>query len=215
MSDLNVNSKMFVDDPMVHSAKLFVEGLKNNKNGDFENALPLFERYQKHHPEDPKVYFEMAYCKHLYGQNDEALKLVDRAISLDPEFGEAVGLKGYIMVMNKKYNGALNYLHIGNSLVPKTEFILDGLYIANANIGNYKSAVMYLEQLIEIKPLFLNYRYSQALLYQDLGQLDKAITIMEKVVAQIPDETTFTEYLDDLKQAQGENVGPFHLGMNN
>ena len=214
MSDLNVYSKMYVDDPMVYSNRLFEEGLSFTEKCEYENALSVFEQYRRYHPGDPKVYFEMARCMLILERNDEVLKLIDRAIILDPEYGEAIGLKGYYLRFEESKD-VLIYFHFGNSLAPKTDFIIEGLYLSYVELGNYKSAVMYLEQLIEIKPEYLNYQYNLAMLYQDLGQLDKAMIVMAKVVSQMPDETTFTEYLDELKQERGKNTDNSYMGMNN
>ncbi len=212
---IKASNKLYIDDPTVLSASIFAQGIKLKKDSDYENALPVFEQYRMYHPEDPSVYFELAECNFVLDNIDEASTLIDRAISLNPEYGEAIGFKGYILANNKEYQDALYFLHVGNTLAPNTDYILYSLFCVYGEIGLRKSAMTCLQQLIAIDPFEMAYQYDQAMLYQSLGQLDNAIEVMQRVVSQCPDEMEYTEYLNDLKQTQGENVGCFYVGMNN
>ena len=212
---VKASNKLYIDDPTVLSSSIFAQGLKLKKDSDYENALPVFEQYRMYHPEDPSVYFELAECNFVLDNIDEASTLIDRAISLNPEYGEAIGFKGYILANNKEYQAALYFLHVGNTLAPNTDYILYSLFCVYGEIGLRKSAMTCLQQLIAIDPFEMAYQYDQAMLYQSLGQLNNAIEVMQRVVSQCPDEMEYTEYLNDLKQTQGENVGCFYVGMNN
>jgi tetratricopeptide (TPR) repeat protein len=212
---VKASNNLNIDDPTVLSASIFAQGLKLKKDSDYENALLAFEQYRMYHPEDPSVYFELADCNFALDINDKAMTLVDHAISLDPEYGEAIGLKGCLLTMNKEFQTALYFLHIGNTLAPNTENILCGLYLVYTEFGMLKSAMTCLQQLIAVNPFEVSYLHNQAVLYECFGQLDKAIGAMQIVVSQCPDEMQYTEYLYDLEQRQGEKVSSFYVGMNN
>ena len=208
-------SVMYSDSLMVSSEGFFNDGLNYKKKGEYLNALTAFQQYRKFHPEDPKVYYEMGYCHFVLENPADALPLIDRALELNYEYGEAFGLKGCILVENKEYQNAMYFLHVGNTLSPRTDFILFALHEAYTAMGMFRSALTCIRQLMEIEPLEIIYHYYHGVVLNCLGLLNSAIESIEKVVEHYPEEKSFFTYLLDLKQLQGEQPKHCYTGMNN
>ena len=215
MSDLNVNDKMFVDDPMVHSTRLLNDGLALTDKDEYENALPLFERYLKYHPQDPKAYYELACCNYSLQKYDTALELVDRAIAIDQEYGEAYRLKGFILIENRECGNAIPFLEYSNAIIPDDELTLYGLLRAYFLSRLFKSALVCVNKLLDKKPKQKELHVYEAGIYGKLGQIDKAILIAEELVKVDPADERHAEQLDLYKCMKEEQVLNRYPGMNN
>lgn len=215
MSDLKKSDERFVDDPMVHSEKLFKEGCALQNSDEYEKALSVLEQYRKYHPEDPKVYFEIACCHYCLENYDLVLDLVNRAISINFEYGEAYALKAYIFLEKKDYGNAIPILQYCNVVLPNDEVTLFGLLQAYAEVGLIASAMVCAKQLLVLKPLEIQYQVYEAGLYYRQGQYDTAIELLEKVIANNPEEMQHIEMLNEIKGMKMENGNCRYPGMNN
>ncbi len=206
---------MFVDDPMVHSTQLFNEGLALAEKDEYENALSVFGQYRKFHPEDPKVYYHLADCHYSLQKYDHALELVDRAIAMDEEYGEAFRLKGFILIENREYNIAIPFLEYSNAVLPDDELTLSGLLRAYFLSRLFKSALVCVNKLLDKKPKQKELRVYEAGIYEMLGQIDKAISIAEELVKVDPVDERHAEQLDLYKCMKEEQDLNRYPGMNN
>ncbi len=215
MSDLKKSDEIFVDDPMVHSEKMFKEGCLLENNAEYEKALSIFDQYRMFHPEDPKAYYELACCHYALQNYDQALESVNRAININYEYGEAVGLRGLIYLEKHEYEKSLPNLQFCNVVMPNEDMIIFGLLQAYIELGFIASALICAKQLLVIKPLEIRYQVYEAVLYQRLGQYDTAISILEKVIENNPEEIQNLEMLNEIKGMKMENDTCRYPGMNN
>ncbi|MCX6137531.1 MAG: tetratricopeptide repeat protein [Ignavibacteriales bacterium] len=215
MCELFENVDMFVDDPMVYSETLFAEGLSLEETEEHEKAIPLFEEYSRFHPEDPKGYYEHARCNFNLKRYDIALDLVNRAILLDPEYGDAYGLRGLIFIEKHEYGKARGSLEYANAIVPCNKTILVGLLRAFHLCGFYDSSMIIVKQLHAICPTDLVLRTHEACLCGLLGQYDKAIPLIEELIAEYPTEQEYREFMTKIQQWKKEDEGCRYPGMKN
>lgn len=215
MPDFNVNSKMFVDDPMVHSTTLFNDGLALAEKDEYEKALSVFEQYRKYHPEDPKTYYELACCNYSLQKYDSALELVDKAIAKNEEYGEACRLKGFILIENREYGNAIPFFEYSNAIMPDDELTLTGLLRAYFLSRLFKSALVCVNKILDKRPNQKELRVYEAGIYARLGQFEKAISIAEELVIADPGDERHAEQLDLYKCMKEEQDLNRYPGMNN
>ena len=63
---------------------LIQNGVKNLRNGDFENALSFFEQALLLKPEDPDLWNQKGVALRSLGRYDEASECYNKSLQLDP-----------------------------------------------------------------------------------------------------------------------------------
>jgi tetratricopeptide (TPR) repeat protein len=215
MSDLFKNAKMLVDDPMVHSNQLFNDAFELVENGEFDKALSIFEQYRMYHPEEPKVYYELAFCLYALQQYEIALEVVDRALLIRSDYGVAYQLKGLLQVKKGDFTSAIRNLERSNVQIPNDENIIYGLFQAYFMSDLFESALVCINQLRLINPLDNNYMACEAAVYERLGQNEKAISLMERIIEINPNELEYINVLNHFKEQNINNGNNSYPGMNN
>jgi len=214
-STISKKVEMFIDDPMVQSGKIFEDAVGFEEAEDYEKALSAFEQYRMYHPEDPRAYYEIASC-YCYLENfDLGLDMVERALSMNNEYGEANMLRGAIFIKKNDYVNAIPDLQHANVLLPENDAVLSWLLMAYTKVDLLASAMICVKRLLAKHPSNEGYLLAEARLYEWLLQSDKAITLMEKVVANNPGDIQNITLLNDMKKRNAPNEGCRYLGMNN
>jgi tetratricopeptide (TPR) repeat protein len=215
MSDLFKNAKMFVDDPMVHSNQMFNDALELVESGAYEKALSIFEQYRMYHPEDPEVYYQLANCHYFMENYDLGLELINRSLFYGGEYGEPYRLRGLLLIQKGDYANAIRNLEYCNVQIPNDEDTIFGLLQSYLEINALECALRCIRQILVINPLSENHKIYEAIIYGRLGQYDKAILIMEKLIANNPNEMGNIELLDLYKENKSKYEGCRYPGMNN
>lgn len=71
-------------------------GIQLRKNRMFSQAIKYYARASKFSEKDENLYFNMARTYLEYGRKSMAMKFVDKALSINPSFDEAVNFKAYL-----------------------------------------------------------------------------------------------------------------------
>ena len=69
---------------MTELEALIQNGIKNLKNGNFENALSFFEQALLLKPDDPDLWNQKGVTLRSLGRYDEASECYNRSLQLDP-----------------------------------------------------------------------------------------------------------------------------------
>jgi len=70
--------------------------------GEYGKAATAYEQSLALNPKDPGVQTDLATCLHYLGQHDKALELIDRVLSENANFEQALFNKGVILLEGKK-----------------------------------------------------------------------------------------------------------------
>lgn len=209
------NAKMFVDDPMVYSAQLFCDGLELVANKEYEKALAIFEQYRMYHPEDPTVYYQLANCHYFMENFDLGLELINRSLFYGGEYAEPYRLRGLLLIQKGDYANAIRNLEYSNVQIPNDENIIYGLLQSYVEINALECALRCIRQILVINPMSENHKIYEAIIYGRLGQYDKAISIVEKLISKYSDVMDYIELLNSYKENKSKNEGCRYPGMNN
>ena len=69
---------------MTELEALIQNGIKNLKNGNFENALSFFEQALLLKPDDPDLWNQKGIALRSLGRYDEASECYNKSLQLDP-----------------------------------------------------------------------------------------------------------------------------------
>ncbi len=139
-------------------------------------------------PEKATAYAELALCLNDWGSRErEALRAIDRAIFLEPLNARYLGLKGWILVCQRKYQSALQVANRGVEMDPVCITALNAQANAYTKMGQWKQA-----EAASRRILALNVHDAPALnlLAQSLrfqGRGKESREVVGRILALLPD----------------------------
>ena len=134
--------------------------------------------------DDSRVFFE-ANKQKLLGNYDEAAKLFQQCIEIDPHDAASVYELAKIKLIQKQIPEAMNLAEKASNLDPSNEYYL--VYYANLlqSAKKYDDAAKIFRQLIGLDPMNLDYYNNLAVVYLYAGKPDDAIKIYDDLEARI------------------------------
>ena len=76
----------------------------------FAAAVPHLEYLRQHQPDNLQVPVRLGACRAFLGQQEEAVRLLDDALSRQPDFAPALAERGKIALAREEYAAAVNWL---------------------------------------------------------------------------------------------------------
>lgn len=141
---------------------LFLYASNLDKINKWEDAKSIFLKLLKKNPEDT---YTLNYISYRLSLRDEelgyALKLIEKALTLDPENGYFLDTIGWVEFKRKNYKNAVFYLEKATAIIPNSAEILDHLGDCYFKLDRKKEAI---------------YQWKRALQYEDDKILIKKIT---------------------------------------
>jgi len=132
---------------------LFLYASNLDKLNKWEDAKNLFLKLLKKNPEDT---YTLNYISYRLSLRDEelgyALKLIKKALTLDPENGYFLDTIGWVEFKRKNLKNAVFYLEKASSILPNSAEILDHLGDCYFKLGRKREAI---------------YQWKRALKYED------------------------------------------------
>ena len=141
---------------------LFLYASNLDKLNKWEDAKNLFLKLLKKNPEDT---YSLNYISYRLSLRDEelgyALKLIKKALTLDPENGYFLDTIGWVEFKRKNFKNSVFYLEKATSILPNSAEVLDHLGDCYFKLGRKKEAI---------------YQWKRALKYEDDNIIIKRIS---------------------------------------
>jgi tetratricopeptide (TPR) repeat protein len=180
---------------------------------DPENAVKTYEEALDKMPENARMMFYYAsaiFNNKMEGLYEKGLKLNEQAITLDPELED-----------NAVYNLVSYYRNLGDTdkIIETFENAIqkwpdnNGLKSSYASTINsmkieskYDYGIELMEKTIEENPDAVYMSYTLGLLYHKVGELEKAITEIKKVVEKYPTRKVYQKTLEKIQKELEEKI---------
>lgn len=187
---------------------------------DLQRAAEYFEEALQHDPTFAPAYAALADTWLVlpeYGNvsiaeaRDKASPLIEKALELDPESAEVVAARGLLLVRLEQYDSAESALRhaidLNENYIPAHVWLSVTLEIQ----GRYAEEKAVLEKAMELDPLneLLAVNYAQNLL--NLGELEHAREMLQRLIAFRPDSTNVLRTLAGGEILYGNLVEGFRL----
>ena len=134
--------KRILKDHQSSDRDLFLYASNLDKIGDWTEAKILFFKLLEKNPKDK---YTLNYVSYKLALKEEelglALKLIKKALMLDPENGYFLDTLGWVEFKRKKYNSAVYFLEKSVSLLPKSSEVIDHLGDCYLKLNRKKEAV--------------------------------------------------------------------------
>jgi tetratricopeptide (TPR) repeat protein len=103
--------------------------------------------------ESAKVYSALAYSLFVQKKSDESIRLLEKALELEPDNANAMNSLGFILAeMNKRLGSALSLCERAVSKNPRNAAYIDSLGWVLYKTGNVKEARIHLRRALELAP---------------------------------------------------------------
>jgi tetratricopeptide (TPR) repeat protein len=155
---------------------IFLADLEKKREVLLKTAHELYEKY----PDDPRGVMIVAGEQLAKGNRDEAIKIYEGLLAIDPNAAEAYNQIGYYYGFRGEYDRAIENLTKYRFISPDNANAFDSLAENQANAGRYNEALENLHQALAIKSDFFAAYWHLGVVYEGLGETAKAIQNYEK-----------------------------------
>ncbi len=182
-----------------NDARYFVfAGTFFNRFGEYDEAIPYLTRALELSPRKQTIYFELGTS--YIGKKDytKAMEILKAGYELAPESGES----RVVYAVGALYSKNTTVLQTLTPLISTSTVLNDNRFLkAYADLGDYMSVISILTTRLKTDPNNMNYKFSLASAYVNVGQKQKAIDVLKEMIAQDP---TFKDQGEGyIKQIQG------------
>ncbi len=182
-----------------HDARYFVfAGSFFNKFGNYDDAIKYLERAVVESPEKQSIYFELGSAYLGKGDKGKAFAEFKKAYDEKPTSLESQ----IIYTLGALYTNNTDVLQQMSKVLSPSVVITDNRFLkAYADLGNYTAVINILTARLQADPTNMQYKLSLAAAYSTIGQKQKAIDIINSMIAQDPSFKAQGESY--IKQIQG------------
>lgn len=174
------------------------------------DRLPMEQQHLREHPDDALAHLNVGRTLLLLGQDDAAIRHLQRAVTLGDEHGRAGLSLGIALFETRAYGDAAAGLEVAVANHPDLADAWTVLGMAYHALGRHQDAAVALGRALALRPwhpLALN---SRGVLLMDLGQHEQAAVCFRRVLELLPEFHTARENLDAL--AEGNQPAAMEVG---
>ncbi|HJO17523.1 MAG: tetratricopeptide repeat protein [Vicinamibacterales bacterium] len=202
------------------SYELFIQSLRLEDSGDVVHAIDLLSRASELDPGAAAIPAAQAALYAQIGQTTDAIRVAERALTLDAEYGEAHRVLGLIFATLSEqtheqrdgrssseaevYRGrALTHLEqavVAGELDGRITFILARLYVET---GAVDKAIVTLEPFVRDRPGFVDGLLLLVRAYVEGGRLAEAVETLEEAIGSRPRSVRMLNALAELYESIG------------
>jgi serine/threonine protein kinase/Tfp pilus assembly protein PilF len=136
---------------------------------------------------------------------EEARQAADKALTLQPNLGEAVFAKGfYHYACLKDYDTAVKYLEQAYQLLPNNSRIPQALAYVERRLGNWDKSEAYFNEAEKLDPRNVNLLSQHARSYVCLRRFPEALAKLEQILNITPDDIDTLVLKARIAQAEGD-----------
>ena len=151
-----------------------------------DNAISEYIDAQLFNAERPEAQVNLGSLYSDMGRIDEAEKAYRKAIALQKQFMPAYVNLAQLLSQQKDDASAINVLQLGLQEVGENASLYHALGLALVRQKKMPEALGKLSRAVELDPGIARYSYVYAIALQSLGQIEKAIEILESSYGQHP-----------------------------
>jgi len=161
-------------------------------------AIKRLEAANERMPDTVEIKYELAMMYERNERLNDTERLLREVIALDPGHAHSYNALGYSLAdRNQRLPEALKLITRALEIAPNDPFIMDSMGWIKFRLGDYVTAVQYLEKAYRVRPeVDIAAHLGEALWM--LGQRDAAIEIWKKALAKEADNATLQETIKRL-----------------
>jgi len=187
-----------VNKPNSKSEGLYIDGVKAEMLGNYEQADSLFQRFTILEPNEAAAYYELARLNLKNHRGDIAEGDIKKAIDLDKDnkwYAEQYA--SVLTELNKYEEAAVVMDQLADREENSQDYLLTAALLYQRS-GEYKKALADLDKLIAKSGADEDLLYQKQQIYLKMNDLDDAAKVMYQLIAQNPKEGKYYTLLGEL-----------------
>lgn len=142
---------------------LFEQGYRMQIQGKLSDAVEMYKRSIAIHP-TAEAYTFLGWTYSMAGRLEEAIEMCENAIEIDPTFGNPYNDIGAYKIEQGLFDDAIPFLEeaLTAPRYKTPQFAYMNLGRAYQNMGQYRTALNYFNQSLELDPLYLSAEWAKA-----------------------------------------------------
>lgn len=174
---------------------LKVEGAYQRSEEAYANAISLS-------PRNPQLYLMAARMEASANNEQKARAAVNQALTLKPNYTDAILFVVQLEIANKNLDGALNAALVAVQTAPDNAGLWLEVGVLAFNKEDDKTAKQALGRAIELVPDYANAKYFLALVEYRLGNVGESVALLEGLVASNPENAEVASILATIKSGK-------------
>jgi len=166
--------------------RLYIEAsYANFIEANDEKYLNILQELSQKYPKEKYIYILLAeyYAYYAGGDYQKSLEVIQKALALDPEYGEAHNRIGYAYIGLKEYDKAVRHFEKYVALNPRDPNPLDSLGDAYFFLGRLDDALASYTKAVTLKPDFFVTYPKIAYIYALKENYTKALELIDRRLA--------------------------------
>ena len=153
---------------------------------DRERSDRILRQIADEYPKEKEAFASLGLSYSDKGASDKAIVELNKALELDPNYGEAHNLLAYAYVRMGDYSKAVEHLKIYVSLSPGEANPLDSLAEAYFDMGRLDEAIANYKEALKINPAFESPYFCVGYIHAFKAEYAEAMTWIDKFIAAAP-----------------------------
>lgn len=175
------------------------------ENEQWDQALGEYQKSLEQKPNDPQSLFKMAQTYELEKKFEKAISCYDDVLKIDAKFVPAYMNKGNIYKANGQAQAALNQYLLALAHQKNSTGILNNIGSAYFDLKDYKKAIEYFKEAIDLDGENLDAHLNIALSYKRLGEWEEALVYLKLARKLNPRNATCYFYMAKIYFEEGDD----------
>ena len=186
----------------LEAALVFSAGLLEEDQA--EEAVAIFQKLVLRHPSSSRLRNYHGRCLYVAGDRVSGRAEFEKAIEIDPNFGEAYSNLGVLLWENGELETALEQMNRAAELAPESPDVIYNIGMIYAQLGQGVQAAEVLKAYLSISPDDLHARTYLAVLLLENGAEEEGVSALEYVLERDPNHEEALTVVADLHRATQE-----------
>jgi len=179
------------------------ELIKTYNSGDLDGAERIARSLLKAGQESMVVYNLLGIVQHTRGQLEEAVSFFEKAIELQPDYGDSYSNIAHSLGELGRLEEALGHCNKAIELKPELAGAYNNRGFILRKLGRSRDAVLSYDRAIELAPGFVDAYSNRGNSLVDLGDLEEALRNYEKAIELKPDFPIFYLAIGEIQRDLG------------
>jgi serine/threonine protein kinase/Flp pilus assembly protein TadD len=153
---------------------------------DPEKMFTIFKQMAKKYPKEKQVHYYLGNNFGVRGMFNEAIEEHNKALELDPSFGEALNMLAYIYSEMGDYEKGIEYFQRFAAVSPGDANPFDGMGEMYLKMGKLDEAIAKYKEALKIKPDFPYANWSLGYIYALKENYSEALKWVDQYIVMAP-----------------------------
>ncbi|MBI5456149.1 tetratricopeptide repeat protein [Candidatus Kaiserbacteria bacterium] len=171
-------------------------------SGAYEQAKNAFAKAQEENPTNPLLAFRLAQLEAVEGNREVALKNLNDAVTMKPDFAAAYFLASQLFAQGSQLQEAIQSAATAAQLVPDDPLAWYNLGTMLYAAGRYPESASAFAQAVSLNNDYSNALFMQALALNQSGDGEHALSLLMRVAELNPSDGTIPVIIQNLKDGK-------------